>query len=60
MYLLLESAYFVVFVLLIIVGYRQWGLVGTGIACYGLVSMILMRRIRKIPMTHALKDGDSL
>ena len=40
-----------------------WGipvLVGTGIACYGLVSMILMRRIRKIPMTHALKDGDSL
>lgn len=32
MYLLLESAYFVVFVLLIIVGYRQWGLVGTGIA----------------------------
>jgi len=32
MYLLLESAYFVVFVLLIIFGYRQWGLVGTGIA----------------------------
>ena len=40
-----------------------WGipvLVGTGIVCYGLVSLILMRRIRKIPMTHALKDGDSL
>ena len=36
-----------------------WGipvLVGTGIACYGLVSMILMRKIRKIPMTDALKD----
>ena len=31
-YLILESAYFVVFVLLIIFGYQQWGLVGTGIA----------------------------
>ncbi|MDO5491950.1 MAG: ABC transporter permease, partial [Bacillota bacterium] len=40
-----------------------WGipvLVGTGIACYGFVSLILMRRIRKIPMTYALKDADSL
>lgn len=32
MYLLLESAYFVVFILLIIVGYRHFGLVGTGAA----------------------------
>lgn len=32
MYLVLESAYFVVFVLLIIFGYRQWGIFGTGVA----------------------------
>lgn len=32
MYLFLESAYFVVFVLLIIFGYQHWGLLGTGIA----------------------------
>ncbi len=32
MYLFLESAYFVVFVLLIIFGYKHWGLVGTGVA----------------------------
>jgi O-antigen/teichoic acid export membrane protein len=32
MYLFLESTYFVVFVLLIIFGYQQWGLLGTGIA----------------------------
>ena len=32
MYLFLESAYFVVFVMLIIFGYRQWGLFGTGVA----------------------------
>ena len=31
-YLFLESAYFVVFVLLIFLGYGQWGLLGTGIA----------------------------
>jgi len=31
-YLFLESAYFVVFVLLVILGYEQWGLFGTGIA----------------------------
>ncbi len=31
-YLLLESAYFVVFILLMVVGYEQWGLYGTGIA----------------------------
>ena len=31
-YLLLETAYFVVFVLLIVVGYEHWGLLGTGIA----------------------------
>ena len=38
-----------------------WGvpvLVGTGIVCYFLVSLILMRRIRKIPMTTALKDAE--
>lgn len=38
-----------------------WGvpvLIATGIACYLLVSLILMRRIRKIPMTNALKDAD--
>lgn len=38
-----------------------WGvpvLVGTGIACYGLVNLILMRRIRRIPMTDALKDAE--
>jgi O-antigen/teichoic acid export membrane protein len=32
MFLLLESAYFVVFVLLIIFGFERWGLLGTGIA----------------------------
>ena len=31
-YLLLESAYFIVFVSLLVVGYQQWGLLGTGIA----------------------------
>jgi O-antigen/teichoic acid export membrane protein len=31
-YLALETAYFVVFVLLIMFGYRHWGLMGTGIA----------------------------
>ena len=31
-YLLLESAYFVVFVSLLVVGYQQWELMGTGIA----------------------------
>lgn len=38
-----------------------WGvpvLIGTGIACYGLVNLILMRRIRRIPMTDALKDAE--
>lgn len=32
MYLALESAYFVVFILLIMIGYSKWGLFGTGIA----------------------------
>ena len=32
MYLFLESAYYVVYVLLVIIGYRHWGLMGTGIA----------------------------
>ena len=39
-----------------------WGipvLVGTGILCYFLVSTILLRRIRKIPMSNALKDADA-
>jgi O-antigen/teichoic acid export membrane protein len=31
-YLVLETAYFVVFVLLLVFGYLQWGLLGTGIA----------------------------
>lgn len=31
-YLALETAYFVVFVLLVMCGYRYWGLLGTGIA----------------------------
>ena len=31
-YLALETAYFIVFVLLIMFGYRHWGLMGTGIA----------------------------
>lgn len=31
-YLFLETSYYVVFVLLVIFGYRQWGLLGTGIA----------------------------
>ncbi|MBQ9014646.1 MAG: ABC transporter permease [Firmicutes bacterium] len=38
-----------------------WGipvLIGTGLACYGLVNLILMRRIRRIPMTDALKDAE--
>ena len=29
---MLESAYFVVFVLLVVIGYQHWGLLGTGIA----------------------------
>ena len=36
-----------------------WGvpvLVGTGVLCYFLVNLGLMRRIRKIPMADALKD----
>lgn len=40
-----------------------WGvpvLIVTGLVCYGLVSLLLMRKIRKIPMTDALKDADSL
>ena len=32
MFLILETVYFIVFVLLVIFGYRQWGLMGTGIA----------------------------
>ena len=38
-----------------------WGiplLLGTGLLCYGLVSTILLRKIRKIPMSNALKDAD--
>ena len=38
-----------------------WGipvLVGTGMLSYFLVSAILMRRIRKIPMSNALKDAE--
>lgn len=31
-YLALESAYFIVLVLLVMVGYRHWGLLGTGVA----------------------------
>ncbi len=31
-YLLLESAYYVVFVLLVVLGFRSWGLYGTGVA----------------------------
>ena len=31
-YLALETAYFIVFVLLVLFGYRHWGLMGTGIA----------------------------
>ena len=40
-----------------------WGvpvLIGTGVLCYGLVSLVLLRRIRKIPMANALKDEDSV
>ena len=36
-----------------------WGvplLIVTGIACYFFVSLIIMRRIRRIPMADALKD----
>ena len=32
LYLFLETAYFIVFVLLMMYGYRHWGLLGTGIA----------------------------
>ena len=38
-----------------------WGiplLLGTGLLCYGLVSTILLRKIRKIPMSTALKDAE--
>lgn len=38
-----------------------WGiplLIAMGTCCYFLVSIILMRRIRKIPMTDALKDQE--
>ena len=38
-----------------------WGvpvLIATGIVCYFLVSFILMRRIRRIPMTNALKGAE--
>ena len=38
-----------------------WGipaLIAMGIAGYFLVSLILMRRIRRIPMTDALKDAE--
>ena len=38
-----------------------WGiplLMGTGLLCYGLVSTILLRKIRKIPMSTALKDAE--
>ena len=31
-YLMLESVYFVVFVILVVLGYQHWGLLGTGIA----------------------------
>lgn len=31
-YLMLESAYFVVFVVLVVLGYQHWGLLGTGVA----------------------------
>lgn len=31
-YLALETIYFVVFVLLVVVGYQQWGLLGTGVS----------------------------
>jgi len=31
-YLVLETAYFIVFVLLIVLGYQYWGLLGTGVA----------------------------
>ena len=34
-YLLLESSFFVVLVVMIIVGYHQWGLYGTGLAILG-------------------------
>jgi len=47
MYLLLESAYFVVFALLIIVGYQHLGLVGTGIA-------ITVANIFDFVMIHAV------
>ena len=32
MYLMLESVYFVVFVILVVLGYQHWGLLGTGVA----------------------------
>jgi O-antigen/teichoic acid export membrane protein len=31
-YLMLETAYFIVFVLLVVLGYQYWGLLGTGVA----------------------------
>ena len=31
-YLMLETAYFIVFVLLVVLGYHYWGLLGTGVA----------------------------
>jgi len=47
MFLLLESAYFVVFVLLIIFGFERWGLLGTGIA-------ITLANIFDFVMIHAV------
>lgn len=44
-YLCLESAYFLVFVPSVMVGYRQWGLVGTGIA-------ILLAHVFDFVMIH--------
>ena len=38
-----------------------WGiplLLGTGLLCYGLVSTVMLRKIRKIPMSAALKDAE--
>ena len=47
MFLLLETAYFVVFVLLIIFGFERWGLLGTGIA-------ITLANIFDFVMIHAV------
>ncbi|MBQ8715200.1 MAG: oligosaccharide flippase family protein [Prevotella sp.] len=44
-YLCLESAYFLVFVPLVMAGYRQWGLLGTGIA-------ILLAHVFDFVMIH--------